>query len=255
MSAFQVEGVTVSIVSHNQVQMLNHLLADLIHCKYITKVIVTHNLPEPQAFFPTDYDTSKVVILENDYPLGFGRNHNRAFLQCTTKYFAILNPDLRLPSDPFPNLLNGLESGNVGAIAPVVSDGSGGIEDNARRFPTPISLLTRCLRLDTPPKIPASSRSLIDSDWVAGMFIIMRSELFSRIGGFDERFFLYCEDVDLCLRLRRLNYKIVLEPSTSVIHYAQRLSRRQLKYFVIHLLSYLRLFRNYPNLLWTRKKP
>ena len=78
-------------------------------------------------------------------------------------------------------------------------------------------------------------------DWIAGMFMIIPRAVFSEVGGFDhERFFMYYEDVDICRRVRNLGYEIVYDPSQSVIHDAQRASRRSFQHMKWHLTSMFR---------------
>ena len=72
-------------------------------------------------------------------------------------------------------------------------------------------------------------------DWVGGMFMLFSREMFSAIRGFDERYFLYYEDVDLCARLTLRGYKVCLTPKSKVIHQAQRTSHRNLRYLRWHL--------------------
>jgi GT2 family glycosyltransferase len=77
-------------------------------------------------------------------------------------------------------------------------------------------------------------------DWIAGMFMLFRSELFREVGGFDERYFLYYEDVDLCFRLRQHGYEVILVPDARAVHFAQRQSHRNLRYLLWHVRSLVR---------------
>jgi GT2 family glycosyltransferase len=77
-------------------------------------------------------------------------------------------------------------------------------------------------------------------EWVAGMFIGFRRDAYARVGGFDERYFLYYEDVDICRRLRSHGYKVVYDTTVSVIHEARRASRRDPRLMGIHAASALR---------------
>jgi GT2 family glycosyltransferase len=72
--------------------------------------------------------------------------------------------------------------------------------------------------------------------------MLLPSKIFAQVAGFDERYFLYYEDVDFCARLRLLGYDIVLCPQAKVFHYAQRDSHDSFKYFVWHVRSMLRFF-------------
>jgi GT2 family glycosyltransferase len=79
-------------------------------------------------------------------------------------------------------------------------------------------------------------------DWVGGMFMLLRRDVFETLGGFDERYFLYYEDVDLCARLWSAGMRVMQLRQVSVIHLARRSSHRSLRYLVIHLVSMSRYF-------------
>jgi GT2 family glycosyltransferase len=88
------------------------------------------------------------------------------------------------------------------------------------------------------------------------MFMLIPAAVFRKIGGFDERYFLYYEDVDLCARMRLGGYDIRLCPNAKVIHEARRQSHRDLRYFRWHLASILRFFFSKPfiTIMWRRRK-
>jgi len=74
------------------------------------------------------------------------------------------------------------------------------------------------------------------------MFMLFPSEIFKQLDGFDQKFFLYYEDVDLCARLRLLGYEVVLCPAASVVHQARRSSHSDFKYMIWHIASMMRFF-------------
>jgi GT2 family glycosyltransferase len=233
-------GITVSIVSHGQAAMVSKLLQDLAECPSVSKVILTQNCPEAEIIYP-DSLSKRVRLIQNAQPLGFAANHNQAFQYCETNLFAVLNPDLRLSGDPFTLLADSLISLDAGVIAPTVRNPEGGLEDSARCFPTPLKLICKLLgRGDG--RIAITGLSPLTVDWVAGMFLLFRVESFRSVGGFDPHFFLYYEDVDICTRLWNVGLTVILHPEVSVVHDAQRASRRKLKYFVWHLSSMTRYF-------------
>lgn len=234
--------ISVSIVSHLQGNLVADLLKDLERFCAGTaiEVIITFNLPEKSAI-RLDGFTFPIKVIQNQAPLGFAANHNQAFKQATAPNFCVMNPDVRLLEDPFPALLDCLRDDKVGIASPMVIGASGQIEDSARRFPTPPKIFCKAIgkcrgsdyRIDT---------ENVYADWVAGMFMLLRREVFDLVAGFDEAYFLYYEDVDLCARLRQCGYEIVLCPRTRVIHLAQRRSHRDVKYLIWHLRSMLRFF-------------
>jgi len=101
------------------------------------------------------------------------------------------------------------------------------------------SLARRLFVAPSGPDYPAD-RGPVEVDWVAGMFMLFDSAVFRATSGFDEAYFLYYEDVDLCRRLRRAGRKVVYVPGAEVIHDAQRGSRRQLSLMRHHAASMLR---------------
>jgi GT2 family glycosyltransferase len=97
-------------------------------------------------------------------------------------------------------------------------------------------LLRKLSSTTTGPDYPID-RGVIGVDWVAGMFMLFRAEAFQSIGGFDERYVLYYEDVDLCRRLHAAGRRVLYEPRSEVIHEARRGSRRDPRLALRHLLS------------------
>ena len=228
-------AITLSIVSHRQNALVNLLLEDLErHCRTPLRIILTQNVPDEVAL---PRDAGEIIV--NSSPKGFGANHNAAFRRCTTEIFCVLNPDIRLGADPFPALRAALSQSQVAAVGPLVVDAEGRPEDSARRFPTFSSLLKKALAGQPGPEYP-SDQGAQQVDWIAGMCMALRSAAFAQLGGFDERYFLYYEDVDLCRRLHAAGYGIVYEPRASVIHHARRTSRRNPRYMAIHAASALR---------------
>ncbi|MCC6611313.1 MAG: glycosyltransferase family 2 protein [Burkholderiales bacterium] len=120
-------------------------------------------------------------------------------------------------------------------------DPTGQVEDSARRFPTPATLL-RKLASGQPALDYQLSAPVIFPDWVAGMFMIFRRDAFAALGGFDERYFLYYEDVDVCARARSHDMEIALVTNVSVVHHARRASRGDLRHALWHVRSALRYF-------------
>lgn len=230
--------ISISIVNHGHSEMIAPLVADLLSCPEVGQVIVTHNIPGPVTL-PND---ARVIEIENRRPAGFAANHNAAFKHCTQPYFCSLNPDISLQTDPFPPLLASIQETGAAIAAPLVLDPSGQIDDSVRNFPTIRSLLSKAM--GTPCDACKVDRILpyLYPDWVAGMFMLFRSDDFRRLQGFDERFFLYYEDVDICARVWKAGMKVAVCPSVSVIHDAQRTSHHNFRYMRWHLASMARYF-------------
>jgi N-acetylglucosaminyl-diphospho-decaprenol L-rhamnosyltransferase len=240
--------VTVSIVSHGDAKKTKSALESIqIHEQsHKIQIIVTDNLgndlpeldPSPWA---------SLIILRNQKIMGFAHNHNQAFKLATGKYFCVLNPDILFVEHIFPLLIKRLER-EAAIISPLIIDSSNTIQDSFREFPTPLSILKRRLPGYHFTALPPDDLGIIHPDWIAGMFMFMRSETYCQLGGFDEKYHLYFEDVDFCLRARSLDLPVpgrvlpLVDTNLHIQHNAQRASRKNLRYLLWHLQSAIRFF-------------
>ena len=205
------------------------------------QMIVTDNLGSQ---FP-DQDGSGwggFLILRNQRPQGLARNHNAAFRHARGRYFCILNPDVVFIQKIFRPLIRHLEADESNIVAPLVVDSQGAPQDSFRNLPTPMELVQRRLLASLPaPDLPASSGS-ITPEWIAGVFLMMKSDVFGRLGGMDEKYRLYFEDVDFCTRARLMGFSLLVDKDLSIRHDASRSSRKDTRYLFWHLQSAFRFF-------------
>lgn len=231
----------LSLVSHGQARLANRFLQDLRGLPEVGELVATENLPDEPLQFPEGLAST---TRRNTAPAGFADNHNRAFEGCRQPFFCVANPDIRLPANPFPGLLAAMADPRVGLVAPLVLSPAGQPEDNARRFPTPWNLGLKLLGLDDgryhlSPEARPGPRPV---EWTAGMFLLFRAEAFRDVGGFDAKFHLYYEDVDICARLWKAGWTVVCDPGVTVVHEAQRASRHNPRYMKWHAASMARYF-------------
>jgi len=231
--------VTVSVVSHAQGAQALLLLQDLDrHCRaVIDRVILTCNVPEPLPFaagsafgdfgFP-------VEIIANARPKGFGANHNQAFAYCSSDWFLIVNPDVRIASDVLGTLLAHATARDA-ILAPQEVSPGGMRLDGVRGPITPLELLRR-RALRRPPAPPECG------GWVKGMFMLARAQVFRQVRGFDERYFLYGEDADLCARLMLAGWGVTHVPQALATHDWQRASGRSWRHLYWHAASLVRMW-------------
>jgi GT2 family glycosyltransferase len=233
--------IHLSVISHRQRSLVSELLADLGRCRTERlTVTVLSNLPEAAPDIPAAL-AGKVHHLINRRPVGYGANHNFVFRGCRAPFFCVLNPDLRFPEDPFPALMAAFDDPQVGLVAPAATDSRGTLQDNARRLPSIAEVAKKVWRV-TPTLDYSEGSGLVPVDWLAGFFMLCRSTVFNDLGGFDERYFLYYEDADLCTRARLAGWKNIWVPGVRVVHDARRRSRRNPKFLLWHLRSIARFF-------------
>lgn len=241
-------GITASIVSHDHGAQVDRLLAELAALgePRLRRVIVTLNRPDPlwARRWRAGCWPFELHVVERSAPLGFGANHNRAFVldgeDGGRALFAVMNPDLHLKTNPFPALAARLaEDGCVGLAYPLQCDAHGRRQDHERMAPTPIRLVRRHL-LRRPHELRAGQAP----DWVNAAFLLLRRTTYAQVHGFDEGFHMYCEDVDLCLRLQLAGWRLACADAALVQHQAQRASRRRWQHLFWHVSSLLRLWRS-----------
>lgn len=227
-----IRPVTVSIVSHghwDHIQPLLHLLSTWC-APWIDRVILTLNVPErvriqEDLAFP-------VEVIRNVRARGFGANHNTAFGRTTSPWFLVMNPDLRIDEDVIGRLLERAEV-DAGLLAPRVQEPGCDEPEPYRNLVTPVELIRRRRQGHTPPEFPS---------WIAGMFMLLRTSAYRGVRGFDERFFMYCEDVDLCVRLQIAGWKLQVATDLIVHHEAQRDSHSSVRAMVWHFKSFVKLW-------------
>jgi GT2 family glycosyltransferase len=236
--------ITLSIVSHGNAERVGHLLASLQRHEQDTsrfQVILTDNLKDDLPDFdPAPW--ASLTMLRNDRRLGFAQNHNRALAMAEGRYYAILNPDLIFEQPVFERLIARIHTHRADLVAPQIVDENGMVQDSYRSLPTPLDIIRRRLPGYKFEALQADHEGLVRPDWTAGMFWLMEAGVFRELGGMDERYRLYFEDVDFCARARLRGMNILVDTQVRVRHDAQRSSRRNPYYLILHIQSALRFF-------------
>lgn len=168
---------------------------------------------------------------------GFAAAVNRGVRDCTTPYVIVLNPDCVLNGGIRNRLASYLDaSPDVGVVGPRMLDEGGRLQPSARRFPDVTTAFggRRSWLTATAPGNWFSRRNLLltaedtapkQVDWVSGACMMIRREAFERVGGMDERFFLYWEDADFCRRLAEAGWRTMWHPGAEVTHFGAGSSR------------------------------
>jgi GT2 family glycosyltransferase len=236
---------TISIVSHGHGELLRALLRDLEAQADIGQWLVLVTLNIPEDFDPGAYPGLRIRVIGNAVPKGFGANHNAANQQAEGPLLLIVNPDIRMTaSDSLARIAADADARHAPALrAPVVVNSSGAREDSVRGNMTPWSLFVRVIgRRRGVPAVRTPANESGRFFWIAGMFLIVDRRVFADLGGFDERFFMYCEDYDLCARMVNSGHRIAVLPDVVVIHDAQRASHRSWKHLRWHLAGLMKVW-------------
>ena len=180
-----------------------------------------------------------VTLVANTANIGFGRAVNQALARARAPFVLIMNPDCRLEPGALAALEDEMRREPQCAIAgPRILDPDGSVQGSARGDPDMFTGFfgrsTALRRLM--PWLPASRRNVVDEgvpagaaslavDWLSGACVLARREAIVAAGGFDERYFLYWEDADLCRRLRTRGYEVRYVPAATAVHRVGHSSR------------------------------
>lgn len=219
------------------------------------EVVVVDNASTDQSSRMVREHFPPVRVVANRYRHGFAFNANRGVRQSRAELVLLTNSDVEIPPKSIDRLVEFMEQRpDVAVCGPRIVYTDGRLQHSCRRFPSlpailmrkiapfyrlfPRRYLTNYLMLDWVHDRAA------DVDWVSTCCLMLRRSAFEAIGGFDERYFLYCEDVDWCFRAHEHGWRVVYFPEAFVVHRAAHASRRSFlnRNAVIHLRSMLRFW-------------
>ncbi|HEY2257060.1 MAG TPA: glycosyltransferase family 2 protein [Variovorax sp.] len=226
-------SITVSIVSHGQLELVRPLIEELDRFSQalIAKVVLTINIPEPDALAGLQWGFP-VERIDNAAPKGFGANHNQAFARCGTAWFLVLNPDIRFTADVLAPLV-AQAAPDSGLLTPRILEPGKAAPEQHRAIITPHEILVR--------RRPGYVRPVVPH-WIPGLFMLFRSAAYREIGGFDERFFMYGEDFDICARTQLAGWKLQVAEDLLALHDARRASRTSHRHLYWHVTSLLKVW-------------
>jgi GT2 family glycosyltransferase len=231
-------SISALIVGYHAYDELRACLASLERYEPDAQIVVVDHDCDRDAGERLVNAHPRLVYLPRRENPGFAAGINQAATHASGSLFLIMNPDVQLRAQTVRSLRTWFDRrDDLGIVGGRVREGDGSIQPSARRFPDlstafggRTSWLTRVA-----PGNPLTRRNLSASatetaqasevDWVTGACMMVRADVFRQLGGFDERFFMYWEDSDLCLRARQAGWKTLYEPAAEVVHLTGRSSR------------------------------
>ena len=251
------DQVSIVIVSYNTREFLRACLASLSdhYPGLLSNVTVVDNASTDGTVESVVDEFPRVGLVTNEVNLGYAKAVNQGIRASETPYVLVLNPDIEVSKGSIENLLAFMESHADAGIAGsrlVYPDGT--LQASCRTFYTlPVVLLRRTFLGRLFPNAGAVREHLMldwdhasnrTVDWVIGASMMVRREAFEKVGGMDERFFLYLEDVDWCSRMQKHGYRVYYVADAEMKHHHRRESAGLLpdRKFMAHLLSTFRYY-------------
>jgi N-acetylglucosaminyl-diphospho-decaprenol L-rhamnosyltransferase len=195
-----------------------------------TEIIVVDNASSDGSLEMLTHEFPWARVIPNPVNVGFTRANNQALAHARGRYVLFLNPDTEVVGDALLIMVRYMEAHpDVGALGPQLRYPDGRIQPSRRRFPTlATAFLESTLLHQWWPDNPAARQYYLadspdnleqDVDWLVGACLLVRRKAIEQVGGFDERYFMYSEELDWCRRARAVGWRIVYLPTAQVIHH------------------------------------
>lgn len=218
--------VDVVVVSYNSAGTLRRCVEPLAGRSGINVIVVDNASVDGALATVEDLPVTTVATGRNG---GFSFGVNAGWRAGDAPYVLILNPDARCEPATVERLTAVLDAhGDIGAVAPWILNEDGSTQWSLRRFPRLLSTLSTALGFqrvwpraawtDEVIRTPEAYRHAWRPDWASGACLLVRRSLLTRLGGLDEGFFLYCEDKDVCRRIRDAGLAVAYEPEACCRH-------------------------------------
>ncbi len=221
--------VYISIVSHNQEELIKKNFSSFPKKlgKFKIKLSILDNCKNINL--RRFCEREKIFYSKNAIPQGFGRNHNNMFKLLSpynNDIFIVCNPDIIIQPTQLKGLLESFIKSGVDIMAPrsYLDIKSGFLDYPDRYFPYLLNFFISILigkRLHY-----GSNLEQEYPEWISGSFMIFKPKVFKELGGFDEKYHMYCEDIDICYRAKERGYKIKLDKSHYIVHDSRMHSRK-----------------------------
>lgn len=244
--------VTGCIVTHNNIKTIQNTLDSIFEnigsLSFRLYVVDNNSTDGTPEFIRENYP--QVCLIEPKTNDGFGAGHNLVLPMLSSEYHIIINPDIVIKDDAIQKMIAYLDSnGDIGALSPKICFPDGREQILGKRSPKLKYLFASRMRNEHNPSKLLREYAMLDEDLsvthdidnATGCFVVFRTEVFKKLDGFDERFFMYFEDADISLRAAQIS-RVVYYPDAVIYHVWGRESKRNLKLMRIHICSMFKFF-------------
>ncbi|MCU0415196.1 MAG: glycosyltransferase, partial [Ignavibacteriaceae bacterium] len=247
--------LSIIIVNYNVKEFLQNLLQSIekASSKISKEIIVIDNASDDGSVEVIKEKFPSLKLIENKVNVGFGRANNQGLKIASGKFILFINPDCIVSEDTFDKMISFFISHpDCGLAGCKILNSDGTLQLACRRsFPGPWTSFTKVTGLSN--LFPNSrifarynltyldENKTYEVDAVSGSFMMIRKEVYDKVGGFDEQFFMYGEDLDLCYRVQKAGFKVYYVHNTQIIHYKgestkkSNLDETKLFYDAMHL--------------------
>jgi len=257
--------ISFGIVTYNNDTQIRRLILNIMSaCKNLNnsyKIVVVDNGSRDSTLSilqALQNDNSHLIFTQTEHNIGFGAAHNKAASLVKSKFHFVVNPDIKIKdSNNLLKMIQFMESNtHIGLLSPLVYSLDGSFQRLYKREPTVLDL---ALRFISPKIMRKRQASFVKMDsghnmigpieYATGAFMLFRSSVFKKVGGFDERYFMYMEDADITRSVNKVS-QAVFFPNASVVHAWQRANHKSAKHIYFTINSMIKYFCKWGWKLW-----
>jgi GT2 family glycosyltransferase len=235
--------ISIIILSYNTHDLLRNCLKSLFlhNKKDVIEVIVVDNASHDESVKMVKKEFPLVMVIENKENVGFAKGCNIGANQAKGEYLFFLNSDTEFKFDnTLSELIELIQDKKVGAVGGMMLNPDTSYQRTFGSFYT-LSHVSKMLFLGEKSELSSQEYTNVQEvDWVSGGCMLVKKDVFTQIGGFDERFFMYVEDVDICYRIKQQGFRIVVDPKIHILHIGHGSSNRT--FAITHIYKGLTLF-------------
>ena len=240
--------VSILILTYNSSRFVDSLLSSVekklginIEDGSIEIVVVDNNSTDDTVDVIRKHSLHKKIrLFENDKNLGYAAGINFASKKAKGEFLVIINPDSILEESDFTKAIEYFDDNKIGICGFRINDYNDQPESNAGKFYNILTFALFSIGLENAFEIRYSPSNSGKVDYVSGGFMMIRRDLFEKLSGFDEKYFMYVEDMDICFRARKSGYKILFSPVVILKHKGQGSSNRT--FAIVNIYKGLSIF-------------
>jgi hypothetical protein len=248
--------LSILLVNYNQKYFsrlcIESIQKSVVNFEYEIIVCDNNSTDESVEYLKEAHAHGIIKLIQPLKNLGFGKANNIAAKMAKGKYLLILNTDITVESDTIFKMIDYMkEHKDIGILGPKLVYHNGDIQPSCRRNFKFLDLFVKRTflkkiwsfkkRYTNYLMTDFNHKSVQEVDLITGAFMLMRRDLFDDVHGFDERYFLFMEDFDLCKKVKLKGFKIVYFPEVFAVHYHKRLSDGGLSRLVFNKISWIHL--------------
>lgn len=243
--------VSIIILSYNTKALLQKCITSLYYSldNVDYEIIVVDNASSDESVAMVKKKFPKVVVIENKENDGFSKGNNKGVKHAKGEYILFLNSDTTVHNDALKDLLAYMKQNSHIAVAAGVLENPDGSQQRAYgNFYSLFSVFLMLFGREKGEMLRYQSDKMQSVDWVTGACMLVKKDIFDTIGGFDERLFMYLEDMELCYRIKKMNYSVIHYPLFRVTHLGYGSSNRSFAILQIYkgLLYFYKKHRSLP---------